>query len=71
MDEPTEALGVKESGRVLELIREVRAHGVPVLLISLNMPQVFEVADRGHIVWLAGGWRRSRRRRIRWPRPWR
>ena len=50
MDEPTAALGVKESGQVLELIREVRAHGVPVVLISHNMPQVFEVADRVHIM---------------------
>ena len=50
MDEPTAALGVKESGQVLELIREVRAHGVPVVLISHNMPQVFEIADRVHIM---------------------
>ena len=50
MDEPTAALGVKESGQVLELIKEVRAHGVPVVLISHNMPQVFEVADRVHIM---------------------
>ncbi len=50
MDEPTAALGVKESGQVLELIKEVRAHGVPVVLISHNMPQVFEIADRVHIM---------------------
>src|SRR6195256_1747948 len=50
MDEPTAALGVKESGQVLELIREVRAQGVPVVLISHNMPQVFEIADRVHIM---------------------
>jgi fructose transport system ATP-binding protein len=50
MDEPTAALGVKESGQVLDLIREVREHGVPVVLISHNMPQVFEVADRIHIM---------------------
>src|SRR6266851_2183423 len=50
MDEPTAALGVKESGQVLELIREVRAHEVPVVLISHNMPQVFEIADRVHIM---------------------
>jgi fructose transport system ATP-binding protein len=49
MDEPTAALGVKESGRVLELIREVRSRGVPIVLISHNMPHVFEVADRIHI----------------------
>lgn len=49
MDEPTAALGVKESRRVLELIREVRASGLPVVLISHNMPHVFELADRVHI----------------------
>jgi fructose transport system ATP-binding protein len=49
MDEPTAALGVKESRRVLDLIREVRANGLPVVLISHNMPHVFEVADRIHI----------------------
>ena len=49
MDEPTAALGVRESGRVLDLIREVRARGVPIVLISHNMPHVFEVADRIHI----------------------
>ena len=49
MDEPTAALGVKESGMVLQLIREVRDRGLPVILISHNMPHVFEVADRIHI----------------------
>ena len=49
MDEPTAALGVKESGKVLDLIREVRSRGVPIVLISHNMPHVFEVADRIHI----------------------
>ncbi len=49
MDEPTAALGVKESRRVLELIQEVRARGIPIILISHNMPHVFEVADRVHI----------------------
>ncbi len=49
MDEPTAALGVKESRRVLELIREVKARGLPIVLISHNMPHVFEVADRIHI----------------------
>jgi fructose transport system ATP-binding protein len=46
MDEPTAALGVKESGMVLELIKAVKARGVPVILISHNLPHVFEVADR-------------------------
>jgi fructose transport system ATP-binding protein len=49
MDEPTAALGVKESGMVLDLIRRVREKGLPVILISHNMPHVFEVADRVHI----------------------
>jgi fructose transport system ATP-binding protein len=49
MDEPTAALGVKESHMVLDLIRQVRDRGLPVILISHNMPQVFEVADRVHI----------------------
>jgi fructose transport system ATP-binding protein len=49
MDEPTAALGVKESARVLDLIRQVRSQGVPIVLISHNMPHVFEVADRIHI----------------------
>ena len=49
LDEPTAALGVKESRRVLELIQDVKARGLPVVLISHNMPHVFEVADRIHI----------------------
>jgi fructose transport system ATP-binding protein len=49
MDEPTAALGVKESRRVLELIRDVRKRGLPIILISHNMPHVFEVCDRIHI----------------------
>ncbi|MEU4156416.1 ATP-binding cassette domain-containing protein [Actinoplanes sp. NPDC026670] len=49
LDEPTAALGVKEGNRVLQLIREVRDRGLPVILISHNMPHVFEVADRIHI----------------------
>jgi fructose transport system ATP-binding protein len=49
MDEPTAALGVKESRQVLDLIRRVRGRGLPVILISHDMPQVWEVADRVHI----------------------
>jgi len=49
LDEPTAALGVKESRRVLELILDVKSRGIPIILISHNMPQVFEVADRIHI----------------------
>ena len=46
LDEPTAALGVRESGQVLALIKRLRASGLAVILISHNMPQVFEVADR-------------------------
>lgn len=49
LDEPTAALGVKESRRVLELILDVKSRGIPIILISHNMPHVFEVADRVHI----------------------
>jgi len=49
MDEPTAALGVKESRRVLELMLDVKRRGLPIVLISHNMPHVFEVADRIHI----------------------
>jgi fructose transport system ATP-binding protein len=46
MDEPTAALGVKETGQVLDLIRRVRQRGLPVILISHDMPNVFALADR-------------------------
>ncbi len=49
LDEPTAALGVRESHQVLKLIESLRERGMPVILISHNMPQVFEVADRIHI----------------------
>ena len=49
MDEPTAALGVRESRAVLDLVLQVRERGLPVILISHNMPHVFEVADRIHI----------------------
>jgi len=49
LDEPTAALGVRESNQVLQLIKDLRDRGLPVILISHNMPQVFEVADRIHI----------------------
>jgi fructose transport system ATP-binding protein len=50
MDEPTAALGVKETRQVLDLIRRVRDRGLPVILISHDMPHVFELADRIHIM---------------------
>ncbi len=46
MDEPTAALGVKESARVLELIKRIRERGLAVILISHNLPHIFEVTDR-------------------------
>ena len=49
LDEPTAALGVKESRKVLDLLLAVRARGVAIVLISHNMPHVFEVADRIHV----------------------
>jgi len=50
MDEPTAALGVKETRQVLDLIKRVRERGLPVILISHDMPHVFELADRIHII---------------------
>jgi fructose transport system ATP-binding protein len=50
MDEPTAALGVKETRQVVDLIRRVRERGLPVILISHDMPHVFELADRIHIM---------------------
>ncbi|GLQ10650.1 sugar ABC transporter ATP-binding protein [Devosia yakushimensis] len=46
LDEPTAALGVVQTQRVLELCQRVRDAGTSVVLISHNMPQVLEVADR-------------------------
>ena len=66
LDEPTAALGVRETNQVLRMIERVRENGMPVILISHNMPHVFEVADRIHIQRLgrcAGAW--SPRRRTR------
>lgn len=55
LDEPTAALGVRESGQVLRLVRDLRERGLGVILISHNMPHVFEVADRIHIQRLGRG----------------
>ncbi|WP_033338776.1 ATP-binding cassette domain-containing protein [Catenuloplanes japonicus] len=49
LDEPTAALGVRESGLVLDAIKALRDRGLPVILISHNMPHVWEIADRIHI----------------------
>jgi len=50
MDEPTAALGVVQTGRVLDLIRQVRDQGIAVVLISHNMPQVIDIADRVEVL---------------------
>ncbi|HVN11453.1 MAG TPA: ATP-binding cassette domain-containing protein [Kineosporiaceae bacterium] len=55
LDEPTAALGVRETGQVLRLIRDLRKRGMGIILISHNMPNVFEVADRIHIQRLGRG----------------
>ncbi len=49
LDEPTAALGVRETGQVLRLVRDLRERGLGVILISHNMPNVFETADRIHV----------------------
>ena len=49
LDEPTAALGSRESAAVLDLIQRVRDNGLPVVLISHNMPHVFAIADRIHV----------------------
>ncbi|HEY0474464.1 MAG TPA: ATP-binding cassette domain-containing protein [Kribbella sp.] len=49
MDEPTAALGVRETAQVLELIKRISNRGLPVVLISHDMPAVFEVSDRIHV----------------------
>jgi fructose transport system ATP-binding protein len=49
LDEPTAALGVRETNQVLGLIRDLRDKGLGIILISHNMPNVFEVADRIHV----------------------
>jgi ABC-type sugar transport system ATPase subunit len=46
MDEPTAALGVRESSMVLELIKEVRSQGLAIIMVSHNLPEVFAVSDR-------------------------
>jgi ABC-type sugar transport system ATPase subunit len=46
MDEPTAALGVRETGAVLELIKEIQGRGLSIIMISHSMPDVFKVADR-------------------------
>ncbi len=46
LDEPTAALGVKEAGNVLELIRRLRERGISVIIVSHNLQHVFRVVDK-------------------------
>ena len=46
LDEPTAALGVEETRKVLELVREMRAQGLSIVMISHNLAHVFDIADR-------------------------
>jgi fructose transport system ATP-binding protein len=50
MDEPTAALGVRESSQVHRLIRTLRDRGLPIILISHNMPVLWELANRVQIM---------------------
>jgi fructose transport system ATP-binding protein len=61
MDEPTAALGVRESAMVLALIKRIKAAGIAVIMISHSMPEVFEVADQITILRLGRTVRRMRR----------
>lgn len=49
LDEPTAALGVRESRQVTDLMKRLRDDGLPIVLISHDMPSVFDLADRVHI----------------------
>jgi ABC-type sugar transport system ATPase subunit len=50
MDEPTAALGVKESRQVLDLIQDIKSHGIAVIFISHTIPHVLEVTDKIHVL---------------------
>lgn len=49
LDEPTAALGVRESAQVASIIKQLRDNGLPIVLISHDMPSVFDLADRIHV----------------------
>ena len=71
LDEPTAALGVRQTAQVLELIKRLRDRGYGVVVISHNLADVFEVADRIFVLRLgqkAGDFRRARPVRTRWSR---
>jgi fructose transport system ATP-binding protein len=53
LDEPTAALGVRETGQVIELIKRLRDHGLPIILIAHDIPMIFQLADRIQVQRLA------------------
>jgi simple sugar transport system ATP-binding protein len=61
MDEPTAALGVLQTAKVLELIARIRERGLAVVFVSHNLPQVLEVADRIEVMRLGARVARFRR----------
>jgi simple sugar transport system ATP-binding protein len=61
MDEPTAALGVIQTAKVIELIHSVRDRGLAVVFISHNLPQVIDVADRIEVMRLGARVARFRR----------
>ena len=61
MDEPTAALGVIQTAKVLELITRIRERGLAVVFVSHNLPQVLEVADRIEVMRLGARVARFRR----------
>ena len=60
MDEPTAALGVSQTELVLDLITRLAKRGIGVLVVSHNLPDVFQVADRLAVLYLAGWCRPGR-----------
>jgi simple sugar transport system ATP-binding protein len=61
MDEPTAALGVIQTKKVLELIETVRDRGLAVVLVSHNLPEVLQVSDRIEVMRLGARVARFRR----------
>ena len=52
LDEPTAALGVVQTKQVLDLVRRLRDRGLAVMMISHNLNDVFEIADRIAVIYL-------------------
>ena len=66
LDEPTAALGVQETARVVEIIKTLKKRGITVLMISHNLRQVFDLVDS---VWVLRHGRMVGRREVRATRP--